>query len=37
MTAYPDVFIVGAARTPIGKFLGGLGTLKASELGAIAI
>ena len=37
MTAYPDVFIVGAARTPIGKFLGGLGTLKASELGAVAI
>ncbi|MBI1797710.1 MAG: acetyl-CoA C-acyltransferase, partial [Candidatus Eisenbacteria bacterium] len=34
---YPDVFIVGAARTPIGKFLGGLGTLKASDLGAIAI
>jgi acetyl-CoA C-acetyltransferase len=37
MTAYPDVFIVGAARTPIGKFLGGLSTLKASDLGAIAI
>jgi acetyl-CoA C-acetyltransferase len=37
MTAYPDVFIVGAARTPIGKFLGGLGTLKASDLGATAI
>ena len=37
MTAYPDVFIVGAARTPIGKFLGGLGSLKASDLGAIAI
>ncbi len=37
MSTYPDVFIVGAARTPIGKFLGGLGTLKASELGAIAI
>src|SRR6266568_7432716 len=34
---YPDVFIVGAARTPIGKFLGGLATLKASDLGAIAI
>jgi acetyl-CoA C-acetyltransferase len=34
---YPDVFIVGAARTPTGKFLGGLGSLKASDLGAIAI
>ncbi len=31
------VYIVGAARTPIGKFLGSLGTLKASDLGAIAI
>ncbi len=37
MTTYPDVFIVGAARTPIGKFLGGLSSLKASDLGAIAI
>jgi acetyl-CoA C-acetyltransferase len=37
MTAYPEVFIVGAARTPIGKFLGGLSSLKASDLGAIAI
>src|SRR5580765_4391857 len=35
--SYPDVFIVGAARTPIGKFLGGLSSLKASDLGAIAI
>jgi acetyl-CoA C-acetyltransferase len=34
---HPDVFIVGAARTPIGKFLGGLAPLKASDLGAIAI
>ncbi|MGH7740718.1 MAG: acetyl-CoA C-acetyltransferase [Candidatus Eiseniibacteriota bacterium] len=33
----PDVFIVGAARTPIGKFLGGLASLKASDLGAVAI
>jgi len=33
----PDVFIVGAARTPIGKFLGGLSSLKASDLGALAI
>jgi acetyl-CoA C-acetyltransferase len=37
MSNYPDVFIVGAARTPIGRFLGGLSTLKASDLGAIAI
>src|SRR5262245_31427956 len=37
MTSYPDVFIVGAARTPIGKFLGGLSALKASDLGALAI
>jgi acetyl-CoA C-acetyltransferase len=29
--------IVSAARTPIGKFLGGLSTLSAPELGAIAI
>src|SRR3989441_10111149 len=37
MATYPDVFIVGAARTPLGKFLGGLSPLKASDLGAIAI
>jgi acetyl-CoA C-acetyltransferase len=37
MSSYPDVFIVGAARTPIGKFLGGLAPLKASDLGAAAI
>jgi len=29
--------IVGAARTPIGKFLGALSTLSAPELGAVAI
>src|SRR5687767_15071069 len=29
--------IVAAARTPIGKFLGGLSSLSAPELGAIAI
>ena len=29
--------IVGAARTPVGKFLGGLSSLSAPELGAIAI
>ena len=37
MSAYPDVFIVGAARTPIGRFLGRLAGLKASDLGAVAI
>src|ERR1044071_9860678 len=37
MSSTPDVFIVGAARTPIGKFLGGLSTLRASDLGAAAI
>ncbi len=31
------VYIVGAARTPIGKFLGSLGSLKASDLGAVAL
>src|SRR5215210_3737874 len=29
--------IVGAARTPIGKFLGALAPLSAPELGAVAI
>lgn len=29
--------IVGAARTPVGKFLGGLQSLKAPDLGAVAI
>ena len=29
--------IVGAARTPIGRFLGGLSALRAPDLGAIAI
>ncbi len=32
-----DVVIVGAARTPIGAFQGALASLKAPELGAIAI
>ena len=32
-----DVVIVGAVRTPIGAFLGGLSSLKASKLGEIAI
>ena len=32
-----DVFIVSAVRTPIGKFLGGLSSLPAPRLGAIAL
>jgi acetyl-CoA C-acetyltransferase len=32
-----DVFILSAARTPIGKFGGGLSTTPATSLGAIAI
>jgi len=32
-----DVVIVAAARTPVGKFQGGLSTLTAPKLGAIAI
>jgi acetyl-CoA C-acetyltransferase len=32
-----DVFIVSAARTPIGKFGGALSTVSATELGGVAI
>src|SRR3954462_5531686 len=32
-----DVYIVGAARTPIGRFLGGLSSVSAPELGAVAV
>jgi acetyl-CoA C-acetyltransferase len=32
-----EAFILAGARTPIGKFLGGLSSLSAPELGAIAI
>jgi acetyl-CoA C-acetyltransferase len=32
-----DVFIVSAARTPIGKFGGALSTIPATELGGVAI
>ncbi len=32
-----EVFIVGAARTPIGAFMGSLGTVPATELGSVAI
>jgi acetyl-CoA C-acetyltransferase len=32
-----EVVIVGAARTPVGSFLGGLSSLTAPQLGAVAI
>ena len=32
-----DIFIVSAARTPIGKFGGALSTVPATELGGVAI
>ncbi|HEX2034549.1 MAG TPA: acetyl-CoA C-acetyltransferase [Chloroflexota bacterium] len=32
-----DVVIAGAARTPVGRFMGGLSALSAPELGAVAI
>ena len=32
-----EVYIVGAARTPIGRFLGGLSSLSAPDLGAVAV
>jgi acetyl-CoA C-acetyltransferase len=32
-----DVVIIGAARTPVGSFLGGLSSLTAPQLGAVAI
>jgi len=32
-----DAYLLGGVRTPIGKFLGGLGSLSAPELGAIAV
>ena len=32
-----DVFIVGAARTPIGKFMGALSGVPAPRLGAAAV
>jgi acetyl-CoA C-acetyltransferase len=37
MSDMRDVFILSAARTPIGKFGGGLSTTPATELGATAI
>jgi acetyl-CoA C-acetyltransferase len=35
--AHPEVFIVSAARTPLGSFLGALSELPAPKLGAAAI
>jgi acetyl-CoA C-acetyltransferase len=32
-----DAFLLSAARTPIGKYLGGLADLSAPELGAVAV
>jgi len=32
-----EVFLVSACRTPIGRFQGGLSTLRAPELGALAV
>ncbi|MDA0831686.1 MAG: acetyl-CoA C-acetyltransferase [Planctomycetota bacterium] len=37
MKSTQDAFIIAAARTPIGKFLGAMHTIPATELGAIAI
>jgi len=37
MVAMRDVYILSAARTPIGKFGGGLSTTPATDLGAVAI
>ncbi|XP_053671072.1 acetyl-CoA acetyltransferase [Anopheles nili] len=36
-SAIGDVFIVSAARTPIGNFMGTLSTLSAADLGAVAV
>ena len=33
----PEAVIVSAVRTPIGRFMGGLASLRAAELGAVAI
>src|SRR6185503_16573583 len=37
MPRMSDAFILSSARTPIGKFGGGLSTVPATQLGAIAI
>ena len=33
----PDAFLLSAARTPIGKYLGGLASVPAPQLGAVAV
>ncbi|TGJ80476.1 hypothetical protein E0Z10_g8281 [Xylaria hypoxylon] len=37
MSGFPPVYIVSAARTPVGSFLGTLSSLSATQLGSIAI
>ena len=37
MSHFEDVVIVSAVRTPVGKFQGGLSSLSATQLGAIAV
>jgi len=37
MSAHPEAVILGAARTPIGKFQGALSGVPATQLGAVAI
>jgi acetyl-CoA C-acetyltransferase len=37
MTTSNGIYILGAARTPIGKIMGGLATIPATELGAVTI
>jgi acetyl-CoA C-acetyltransferase len=37
MSEHNGVYILGAARTPVGKLMGGLASLPATELGAVAI
>ena len=32
-----EVFLLSAVRTPVGKFLGGLGEVPAPRLGAVVI
>ena len=36
-TSLPPIYLVSAARTPIGAFLGSLAAVSAPELGAVAI
>jgi len=37
VTQFPPVVIVGAARTPIGRYAGGFADVDAHELGAVAV